>query len=262
MRWVVLVLAGCRVNFDPSTFDTCDITNELGVPTFRWSENDHCYSFHSTAVGAAQAGTACGTIDGHRVTFGSRDELEAVRAALAPSVPAWIGGINLGGGEGFQWVTGEPALYGNWVAGQPSGGDAAVMDTDGLWYMQPGGTHAYICERSVVVTSDRVYTLLAASRDWTQARDRCELSGAHLATITSASESFTVAPLVASPRWLGAEASAGTTDFRWITGEAFAYDEWENTQPDDPAENCLQADLGGWNNDDCDSSLSAICEYE
>jgi hypothetical protein len=258
---IVSVLAGCRVNFDPASFDTCELARDAGVAAFRWEGNDHCYSLHTTASGTLLAQMACTAIDAHRVTYQSRDEMDAVLANLAPSVPTWLGAQNNGGG--IQWDTGEPPVFGNWNAGEPSGTfGQAVMDPDGGWRTVGQAPYAFICERAAIVTSDRVYTLETEGKRWDLHRDSCDLRGAHLATITSSAEALLLEPFLYSVLWLGATAEVGTTDFAWITGEPFSYNVWSNGQPDLGDEYCLETKPGGWNNNNCNSQLAAICEYQ
>lgn len=93
--------------------------------------------------------------------------------------------------------------------------------------------------------------VLAPGVSWDQAQDDCVARGGHLATITSAEENAFVFSLVSgNPSfwyldgygnglgpWLGGYQTSGSAGpgqgWRWVTGEPFAYTNWETDQPGD-----------------------------
>lgn len=257
-RWAVLLAVGaCKINFDPSSFDSCALAAPSAAATFRWDGNDHCYSLHLTPVEYDIAWDACNELGAHLVTYRTSEEHVAVREALAPAIPTWLGTYN--GGAGYLWATGEAPVYSNWAAGEPGPGSAGVEDPDGTWRSEGADfENAFVCERSVVVTSDRVYTLEPPA-EWEAARQACETQGAHLATIASGTEALVVDPLFGNPRWVGARGANG--EYAWITGEAFAYSNWAASQPDVTTE-CLAIRSEGWFAEPCNGQYRFICEYE
>lgn len=72
---------------------------------------------------------------------------------------------------------------------------------------------------------------------WTNAKAACERVGGHLATITSAAEQAAVLDYLrgysgCSGYWLGGTDAASEGDWRWITGETWSYENWDEEQPD------------------------------
>ncbi len=74
-------------------------------------------------------------------------------------------------------------------------------------------------------------------KTWTQAKEACEAVGGHLATITSAEEQQKVTEYLTglsncSGYWLGATDQVEEGQWRWITGENWSYENWDEAQPD------------------------------
>jgi len=121
------------------------------------------------------------------------------------------------------------------------------------------------------------YLLQSGRYFWHEARELCRRAGGHLITIADAGEDELARSITRTAGvnpWIGLtdEASEGT--FVWVTGEALAYTNWEETQPDDAenfgGEDYVQLRAAGglaWN-DANDTNLSDptrcgfICEWE
>ncbi len=74
-------------------------------------------------------------------------------------------------------------------------------------------------------------------KTWTQAKEACEAVGGHLATITSAEEQQAVTEYLTELRsrsgyWLGATDQEKEGEWRWVTGENWSYENWDEAQPD------------------------------
>lgn len=72
---------------------------------------------------------------------------------------------------------------------------------------------------------------------WTQAKAACEKVGGHLSTITSEAEQQAVTEYLLqnysrSGYWLGGTDQEREGDWRWVTGEAWSYENWDELQPD------------------------------
>jgi Lectin C-type domain len=82
-----------------------------------------------------------------------------------------------------------------------------------------------------VSAAGHCYFTFAQPVTWYVARDQCQQLGAHLATITSDAEQAFVASIGANtPAWLGLS-RFGAPSFNWITGEVFAYTNWQADSP-------------------------------
>ncbi|MCR5781174.1 MAG: leucine-rich repeat protein [Clostridia bacterium] len=78
---------------------------------------------------------------------------------------------------------------------------------------------------------------------WSDAQAYCESQGGHLATVTSQEEMDAIKPLITNNTWLGATEEEQDGTWKWVTGEEFAYTDWNDGQPDncDTGEDRLMA---------------------
>ena len=67
---------------------------------------------------------------------------------------------------------------------------------------------------------------------WYAAERICENRGGHLATITSAEENAFVRSIIAGEFWIGGTDTDDEQHWRWVTQEAFSYENWRSGQPD------------------------------
>ena len=82
------------------------------------------------------------------------------------------------------------------------------------------------------------YQVFDESMTWTEAKAYCEELGGHLATVTSQEENDFIAGLIADGTknlyWLGGYKESGQEDvWRWVTGEAWNYANWDVGEPND-----------------------------
>lgn len=119
------------------------------------------------------------------------------------------------------------------------------------------------------------YMAYAEQVTWTEAKEKCEALGGHLATISSAEENQFVYELVqgvgAKNAWLGFY-NAGTgseQDWKWINGEKFSYTRWEEGEPNGAYYNNVRESYGGflgdkWNDytNDAPTPTAYVCEWD
>jgi len=78
-------------------------------------------------------------------------------------------------------------------------------------------------EAEPVVTYEYRYEIIKGNVSWSEAKAACEAKGGYLATINSAEEYATICALADDSGltylWLGANLPAGTTQWKWSTGE-------------------------------------------
>ena len=82
------------------------------------------------------------------------------------------------------------------------------------------------------------YQVFDESMTWTEAKAYCEELGGHLATVTSQEENDFIASLIADGTknlyWLGGYEEAEQEGvWRWVTGEAWDYANWDAGEPND-----------------------------
>ena len=125
---------------------------------------------------------------------------------------------------------------------------------------QPSNTVEYNGHRYELYEFDGKY-------EWTDAKYFCEEKGGHLATITSAEEDNIIYQLVKDFQnhyWLGGTDQDNEGEWKWITGEAFNYTNWNEAQPDNYENEdylCMYNYNGKWN-DYSGNLFGFICEYE
>ncbi|MBR5409101.1 MAG: CHAP domain-containing protein, partial [Clostridia bacterium] len=118
------------------------------------------------------------------------------------------------------------------------------------------------------------YEFYEAPMTWTEAKAWCEAKGGHLVTITSAQEQSFVEGLISGANmngvWIGASDTANEGTWEWVTGETFAYSNWDSGEPNNDGNEdygCIYPHTGKWNDRMVDSEVSEksfgiICEYE
>eukprot|EP00210_Caulerpa_lentillifera_P007422 g7093.t1 len=119
------------------------------------------------------------------------------------------------------------------------------------------------------------YKLFFNKVNWYQARRKCEKDGGHLTTIHSFDELAFVAG-VGSPdgSWIGAHRTDRNSPWKWIDEKQKAenliksLEYWGNGEPNnhkEKDENCVEIDRrgarGNLNDENCDTLLSFVCEY-
>ena len=89
------------------------------------------------------------------------------------------------------------------------------------------------------------YQVYKTKKTWSDARFSCEKAGGYLVTVTSAAErDFLVKRFFAGSRqsfWAGATDSETEGQWKWLTGEPFAFADWRKGEPnDEKGEDCLE----------------------
>ena len=81
--------------------------------------------------------------------------------------------------------------------------------------------------------NDHTYRFFDDGISWSDAKSACETMGGHLVTINSEAEQAYLVDLVRSSTkknmWIGASPENG--NFKWVTGEPFAYTNWASGEP-------------------------------
>ena len=109
----------------------------------------------------------------------------------------------------------------------------------------------------------KVYTL---SKSWKEAKAYCEELGGHLATITSAEEQTFIKTFSTGRYWLGGTDEQKEGTWKWITGEAWDYTNWNTGEPNNysSGEDYLAIWPTKWNDLTNQSSEQSgfICEWD
>ncbi len=106
------------------------------------------------------------------------------------------------------------------------------------------------------------YLIVTDVLSWKDARAACEAEGGYLAVITSQEEFDYVMTLVPNdyPKlWIGGTDEAAEGEWRWVTGEGFAFTAWGSGEPNNHEnEDYLQiGETRKWN----DGSQWELCQY-
>lgn len=225
------------------------------IPVATTQYNGNIYMLFDEDVLYSGAVSKCEQLGGHLVTVTSQDEQKAINNLIAKGKRNnyWLGMSDMGRKSGsYVWVTGEKKGYTNWIKGQPnakngtngiivqknySGGwnDIAVNADSQVGFICEIETNKYIPDASVSYNGN-TYHRFDKHISWYGAKLICEQLGGHLAVVLSAAEQRELESLVkkgkASSYWLGAK------DSKWITGEAFNYNNWLSGAPDN--KNCCE----------------------
>jgi hypothetical protein len=112
----------------------------------------------------------------------------------------------------------------------------------------------------------RNYALCARPRTYADAQLACQAIGLDLAVPGSAGENTFLLGLLPSgwtdSSWFGLNDLAVEGTFRTVAGALPTYNRWAGGEPNNynGNEDCAQMTSGGWNDLDCNSLLSAVCE--
>lgn len=89
---------------------------------------------------------------------------------------------------------------------------------------------------AVISYEGHTYARFEETMTWKEAQEFCEKAGGHLATVTSYRESAVIRQLLENGAWgeywLGATDEAWEGKWNWVTGEDFAWTDWNSGQPD------------------------------
>lgn len=117
-----------------------------------------------------------------------------------------------------------------------------------------------------VYFNDHKYQVFETYMTWQEAKEYCESLGGHLATITSAEEQSVLNNFDGN-YWLGGTDSGSEGNWRWITGEAWIYTNWDEGEDNnlDEIEHYLTTWYDFTWNDLCYDSYEQggfICEWD
>ena len=94
------------------------------------------------------------------------------------------------------------------------------------------------------------YQIIEGSFTWHEAKADAESRGGHLATITNGKEQKTINSLMSTYNktffWLGGTDQDSEGNWRWVTGELWDYQNWNQSQPDNDEGNGHFLNI--WNN--------------
>ena len=102
---------------------------------------------------------------------------------------------------------------------------------------------------------------------WSAAKTACEELGGHLATSTSQEKNTFLTTVTTNRAWLGGTDEAKEGSWKWITGEAWNYTNWYETEPDNEggSQSYLEINFtteGKWNDLGSTATYGYICEWD
>ena len=107
-----------------------------------------------------------------------------------------------------------------------------------------------------------LYTLCATPVTFSEARDRCQATGADLIHIDDADENDWLSSQVTGWVWIGASDSGSEGDWRWVADDSAVddgYDAWDVTEPLSTGD-CAQLENGSWSAHSCTLTGGYVCE--
>lgn len=257
-------------------------------------KNNSLYELYDSRVNWTKAKAICEQKGGHLITIESKAENDLAISMIPENYSLWLGYSDMNEAKEWKDVCGNRISYSNWNEGEPNNWweieHYALTNKTGYWndmlnFMSSYENVAFICEydnagisikpTKTFVESGHKYELYNTKMSWKDAYQLCAMKGGHLVTISSKNEDSFISQIQKnySPfdrMWLGATDENSEGNWRWITGEAFNYINWDTSEPnniDDEDYMMMYKSSGKWN-DVCDStrsglySYSFICEYD
>ncbi len=120
-------------------------------------------------------------------------------------------------------------------------------------------------------TTNHAYQRIDTPVTWQAAQDACVAKGAHLASITSATENSWIEKQLYNPSissvWIGANDVTSEGTWQWANGESWDYTNWNTGEPNNSGgnENAVEmwmANGGVWNDVTAEAPHSYLCEWD
>lgn len=231
-----------------------------------------CFRREESAVDFDTARASCeGPGDGLAV-IEDMAQWDVVRSALIDGrTSAWLGATDRDVEGTWLWTDGTAMGFNAWAAGEPNDSEGAedCVEAGSQWNdlncITPRPT---LCQRrgwTVRPTDGHAYRLWLRPSSYGDAESACNAIGAHLVTLSNASErSFVRTVARGSTVWIGLNDRAAEGTFRWVNSEPLDEVAWSPGEPNNASEeDCVQAlsnDL--WNDLSCAALLPFVCERE
>ena len=150
--------------------------------------------------------------------------------------------------------------------------DVTIITTKGSaaeTYARENGISCVSLDSSNVFNG-HTYQIVSGSYSWTAAKAKAEALGGHLACITSQAEQDYIDSINGfTPYWLGGYRD-NNNNWRWVTGEAFAYTNWAEGEPNNSPnvianENALALWPSEWNDlneNNLVEQKGFVCEWD
>ncbi|XP_042225734.1 macrophage mannose receptor 1-like isoform X2 [Homarus americanus] len=203
----------------------------------------------------------------------------------------WIGLNNINNHHQFTWSDGWPTTYTNWARGQPNASLAdhncvRLDSSNGLWYSENcDQVRPFICihEEGPPPTPEPpvnghcpthdwldlggAYCYLAVTdqETWVDASVNCSDQQGGLVSIHSQAEASllsTVTSNIKDSFWTGLVLS--TSGYVWTDGTGLDYINWDDGQPGNDSQNCVEmlTRKGTWVDVDCTTTRAFVCKTE
>ena len=236
-------------------------------PQASYIYNGHLYELYDHRATFAHARVTASQKGGHLVSITSSGEQTAVMNLIKgdsgwdyPNMGWYIGASDSAKEGTWKWDSGEAFSYKNWNSGEPNnagGGEnyAAVL-INGKWNDVTGsGYYPYVVEYDTVnynkfsptktATYDFdkgkvTYELYDSRVNVTDAKKIAAAKGGNLVAITSATEMQRITSLIQYSKrknepsmywYMGLSDAAKENVWKWDTGEAFSYSNWNSGEP-------------------------------
>ena len=138
-----------------STSDLLADTDDDGLSDYEEVTAEHTYEIvTSGSISWLDAKMAAENLGGYLVTITSAEEQSKIQALISGrSSSYWIGASDHETEGTFRWVTGEPFVYENWDANEPSnsGGQnyVQIYQSNYMWDDHTGPMDSYILEKEI-----------------------------------------------------------------------------------------------------------------
>jgi len=174
----------------------------------------------------------------------------------------WVGARKINNQP--EWITGEDFVFS--ILDPNTEDEYIYIDlTRGLQFTDGKDERNYLGYVTIggYILQSPTYSLIKGNFTWTEAKLDAEKRGGHLATITSKVEQDIITALVSAAKsdaWIGGTDEGSEGNWKWITGESWGYQNWDDEEPNggqnenhlnvwgtSTGENQAGGDLGTWN---------------
>jgi len=127
-----------------------------------------------------------------------------------------------------------------------------------------------ICDEQWIHDGDLCYRVVTEARIFNYAERFCEISSAHLISVTSEDENDKIINLVEKfigqpgkiKIWLGMERLSSDSKLHWIDNEPITYENWAPGEPDQTGACVQMIHKGWWEDTSCEQQLAFICKKD
>ncbi|XP_042615351.1 macrophage mannose receptor 1-like [Cyprinus carpio] len=176
----------------------------------------------------------------------------------------WIG-LQKTGRDEWHWSSGEPALYQNWSAGQPNGGDECTGMKDGQWHdLGCNDKQHFICNNT-----NTGLIFINQTKNWRDAQSYCRQNHIDLVSVRNQDENEKVKKIISDNHSSGSQVWIGLLrdSWQWSDQSNSSFRYYMSGEPDNygGVEDCTVIEpiaQGQWHDVSCSKQYPFVCHED